>query len=74
MSYDTFETDTVQLTLPLYESQQLDKFLEHVIQQLDSKDLSTSLDSTSEAIGDANAVAMWLREYVKLELPYEECD
>jgi hypothetical protein len=71
MNCDTCETDTVQLTLPLYESQQLDRFLNNLLEQLGAEVESTSLASTSELIGDANFLATWLREYVRLELPAE---
>lgn len=65
----TYETDPVKLTLPVHESQQLDAFLDRLIQRLGDDAHATTLESTSMAIGDANAVAIWLREFVRLELP-----
>jgi hypothetical protein len=68
MTYDTLDSGAVQLTLPLHESQQLDDFLEGLIQQLGQQLDTTSLESTQETLGDAKAVAIWLRDYVNLEL------
>lgn len=57
----------VEIKLEQFEGQLLCSFVEELINQLDDRDVET-LERACEQLGEANAVALWSRERVQLDL------
>ena len=64
--------DTVLVTLSQFEGQRLFAFLSELVESGDPKTDFSVLDELLDKVGDANALALWLRENVYVELEGRE--
>jgi hypothetical protein len=59
---------TSQITLSPLEGQRLFDYLDALLESGDPKPDCSAIDELLDKVGDANALALWLREYVNVEL------
>jgi len=64
--------DPVRVTLSPLEGQRLFAFLNELVESGDLETDFSGLDELLDKVGDANALALWLRENVKVELDGRE--
>jgi hypothetical protein len=64
--------ETVNLWLMPHEGRLLFEFLEVLEGQTDSDSDAAVLDAVLDKLSDANFLALWLREHVRLDLQFDE--
>lgn len=62
------DSDVVRIVMELRDGQKLQRILEGLAEVCGSDEIVDRYETIAERVGDANSVAMWLREYVHLDL------
>ncbi len=66
------ESNAIEINLSQFAGRKLLGFLETTIQQVHSELAADTTEAILDKLGDANAVAVWLRENVTLDLERNE--
>ena len=72
MSNEPNVSGIISIELSQFEGLQLFEFIEGLIRRVDVESEINTLEGVQEKLGDTNALALWLREDVTLELHHNE--